>query len=529
VGNPPIFKGRWAPDPVCDCTTGQVIARSATQVLQWDAKTIVNGTTNSDVTPDVGYTVEMRFNLDSLGYHLSTPGGDIVEWNLSIYDTDNWWKSPLGFDLSRNRAWWACPWGNVAEQDEVRIYADPTVTTASGALPALQPDFRIPTTGNGAPTIDGLLNDPVWAVAPSFDLRWNDNTLRNSYASVGKWRSGSSSRGCRSTIPIRLRCRRLGTVATPPWYFWKGDFLYLGFDVRDIRVESNALEDSWDGFTVSITNRTEVDAVDHNLAGKGLSFHVGPTGTPGNVVPAKDLIPLVNAQQAQVAIALKPGTTVDSTGTTADDTGYTAELRVDLKGLGYPPGLGDHTMFFGVDLHDDDRYSNPASDSYATRTWFYREREEQCCPAWTLLDGTYVVGSVTDTELTLRPRPIRGAREQPQPIPQQHQPRFRAGPSRERDVAGLRHEWPLGPASSARPIPGRSPAGFGELVGRAVGIVFVPSRGARSDDRRLDGESARQNDASPVKVVSSEAARAGRARPAPFVSRAASPVSCGAP
>ena len=39
-------------------------------------------------------------------------------------------------------------------------------------------------------------------------------------------------------------------------YFWKGDFLYLGFDVRDTRVQSNATEDEWDGFTVSITSRT---------------------------------------------------------------------------------------------------------------------------------------------------------------------------------------------------------------------------------------------------------------------------------
>src|SRR5207244_2631646 len=96
---------------------------------------------------------------------------------------------------------------------------------------------------------------------------------------------------------------------------------------------------------------------------------------------------------AQVALQLKAGSTVDSTGTTGDDTGYTAELKVDLKGLGYPPGLGDHTMFLGVDLHDQDRFSNPLSDSYATRTWFYREREEQCCPAWTYLDPTYIVGS----------------------------------------------------------------------------------------------------------------------------------------
>ena len=398
VGNPPIFKGRWAPDPVCDCTNGLVIARTATQISQWDARTIVNGTTNTDAATDVGYTVEMRFNLDSLGYQLNQAGGDIVEWNLSIYDTDNWWKSPLGFDLSRNRSWWACPWGNVAEQDEVRIYADPTVTTASGTLPAIQPDFRIPTTGSPAPVIDGSLADAIWSSAPSFDLRWNDNALRASYASVGKWRSGQYQPrlAVNDPDPTPLPPVGDGGDATVK-YFWKGDFLYMGFDVRDIRIESNSIEDLWDGFTVSITDRSEVDPVDHNLAGKGLSFHVGAAG---NAVPAKDLVTLINAGQAQVALVGKAGTTIDSTDavtgdTTPNDIGYTAELKVDLKALGYPPGLGDHTMFLGVTLHDQDGYSNPFSDSYATRTWFYREREEQCCPAWTYLDPTFIVGSTT--------------------------------------------------------------------------------------------------------------------------------------
>jgi hypothetical protein len=178
-------------------------------------------------------------------------------------------------------------------------------------------------------------------------------------------------------------------------YFWKGDFLYLGFDVRDIRVQSNSSEDEWDGFTVGLTSRSEEDLVDHNLAGKGLSFHVGPTG---GAVPMKDLFTLVNAGSAQVALQLKAGTTVDSTGTTNDDTGYTAELKVDLKALGYPPGLGDHTMFFGVDLHDYDRYASPLSVSYSERTWFWREREEQCCPAWTLLDPTYIIGGTTGVD-----------------------------------------------------------------------------------------------------------------------------------
>jgi hypothetical protein len=391
VGNPPIFKGRWAPDPVCDSLTGQVVVRTANQIAQWDARTIVNGTTNTDATLDVGYTVEMRFNLDSLGYHMDQVAGDIVEWNISIYDTDQYWKSPLTTDLVLNRTWWACPWGNIAEQDEVRIYAMPSVTTSSGALPAINPDFRIPITGTAAPVIDGNLTDAIWSSAPSLDIRWNDTALRASYSSVGKWRSGEYQPrlSVNAPAPNPLPAVGDGGDATVK-YFWKGDFLYLGFDARDLRVQSNTVEDEWDGFTVSITSRSEVDLVDHNLQGKALSFHVGPSGA---AVAAKDLPALISAGTAQVALVPKAGTTVDSTGTTNDDTGYTAELKVDLKALGYPPGLGDHTMFLGITLHDQDRYSNPLSLSYATRTWWYREREEQCCPAWTYLDPTFIVGS----------------------------------------------------------------------------------------------------------------------------------------
>src|SRR5262245_11305944 len=198
VGNPPIFKGKWAPDPVCD-GTGQVVPRTAAQIAAWDARTSVNGVlcnpncgtaTNDDASVDQGYTVEMMFDLGVMGYDATKAEGDTVEWNIQIYDTDNWWKTPLGLDLSRNRTWWQNPWSRDMYFDEVRIYTRPSVTTASGALPAIDPDFRMPTTGSPAPTIDGNLNDAVWASAPSFDIKWNDNNLRGSYPSIGKYRSG---------------------------------------------------------------------------------------------------------------------------------------------------------------------------------------------------------------------------------------------------------------------------------------------------------------------------------------------------
>jgi len=398
VGNPPLFKGRWAPNPVCDTidnVPGVVVPRTANQIAQWDARTVVVGTTNDDTHGiDGGYTVEMRFNLDSLGYHVDQGQGDIVEWNLSIYDTDNWWKSPLGFDLVRNRTWWQSPWGLIAEQDEVRIYARPDVTINSGAVPAIDPDFRIPTTAMAAPTIDGTITDAVWTNAPSFDIRWNDPALRASYPSVGKWRSGEHqprlSINNPEPDPLPLVGTRGGDATIK--YFFKGDFLYMAFDARDTRVQSNATppEDVWDGFTVSINHRTQLDGEDNNLQGKALAFHVGPSG---NAVAEKDLPPLL-ATGSAVALATKAGTTVDDTGMTGFDTGYTAELAVDLTDLGYPTGLGDGTIFLGVTLHDHDRFSNPLSNSHTTRIWWFREREEQCCPAWTYMDPTYTFGTV---------------------------------------------------------------------------------------------------------------------------------------
>jgi len=92
---------------------------------------------------------------------------------------------------------------------------------------------------------------------------------------------------------------------------------------------------------------------------------------------------------AQVALQLKPGTTVDTTGTTADQ-GYTAELSVDLTKLGYPNGLGDGIVHLGIDLLDGDSFT-PFTDSYATRTWWMRERENLCCPIWAYADPTAVV------------------------------------------------------------------------------------------------------------------------------------------
>jgi hypothetical protein len=91
-----------------------------------------------------------------------------------------------------------------------------------------------------------------------------------------------------------------------------------------------------------------------------------------------------------VAIALGPGTPVDTLGLSAD-AGYTAQLAIDLTALGYPPGLGDGALFLGVNLLDGDSFT-PYTDSYGTRTWWYREYEGECCPVWAHLQKGEPIG-----------------------------------------------------------------------------------------------------------------------------------------
>ena len=327
VGWLPSFIGRWATFP-------PGTPRTAEQIAAWDAVTVVQGQSNTDTTNDTGYTVEMRFDLTAMGYDVTRPEGDIVEFNISIYDCD--WLWPLNATkLSYNRVWWQDPWGNTAWYHEVHIFARPDVNVAStNPLPELRPEVYLPNgAGFAAPTIDGTLTEPVWSsLAYTFDLRYGDDALRQTYPGVGKHRSGQYQppvNGGQAAI--------LDPADATVKAFFRGDILYLGFDVRDQVVQYHPNSDRWDGFVVSLNEKVLRKVEDNNLQGRRLSFQVNQNGT----ALAQNYLPtLIGAGQAGVTLTLKSNTTVDTLGASPDQ-GYTAEMWVDLKGLGYPAGLGD--------------------------------------------------------------------------------------------------------------------------------------------------------------------------------------------
>lgn len=375
-GQEPSFVGRFGSWPPGTPRTEEAIAN-------WDARTIVRGLSNDDATVDDGYTVEMRFNLEPLGYDVTTFEGDVIEWNISIYDCDWFW--PLnGPIFSSNRVWWQSPWGNDDWYSEVRIHARRGVNTSSGPVPVIEPEMRVPH-GNAFadPVIDGQLNETVWLNTPYFTIRYGDDALRQTYPGVGPYRAGQFQavvNGGQAFVldPAHARVRM----------FFKGQYLYLGFDVFDQVVQFHPNFDRWDGFLV-LMNDIVQRGPDNNLLGRRLAFQVNQAGS----YTAHDyLATLIGEGGAQMALALKAGTTVDTLGLQAD-TGYKAEMKIDLTKLGYPVDLGDGTLHIGVNHLDGDSFI-PITDSYGTRTWWFREYQTECCPVWAYMDPALSISDV---------------------------------------------------------------------------------------------------------------------------------------
>lgn len=349
----------------------------------WDAATTVQGTQNGDGDVDQSYTMEFKINLRILDYDVTRPDGDIVMYNISIYDAD--WQWPLDTArFSGNRVWLQGPWGNATHYNHLRIFTKPSVTTTS-PLPTIGPDVAVP---NGqayaSPAMDGRLSESVWRDAPSFKIQYGNGSLRNSYPNTGPYRSGQFQpevNGVRAPV--------LDPNEATVKYFFKGDTLFLGFDVNDIVVQYHPDLNRRDGFRVTINDRARVRG-DSSLFCWQLQFFVDSTGGVGI---GEDTPFLRDSIQAvRLALALKPGTTVDTLGQAAD-SGYTAEVAINLNKLGYPTGRGDGIVFLGLSYFDGDSFT-PATGSYATRTWWFRDAESfnfSDGPAWCYLDPNLLV------------------------------------------------------------------------------------------------------------------------------------------
>lgn len=349
----------------------------------WDAATTVQGTQNNDTTADQGYTMEIKFNLRDKFYDVSQAAGEVIMFNISIYDADWRWPVSLGRTYA-NRTWAQGPWGNVSAFNHLRIQTHPSVTTTSGAVPVVATDLVIPGSTYPSPNMDGRLTEAIWRDpgVGTLTLKYGDAATRNAYPNTARYRSGHFQpdvNGGKATV------QDVNTAVVK--YFYKADTLFLGFDVRDQVVQSVVAGARWDGFTVTLCVRNDFE--DGSLRRRELSFRVGGAGASITTVREHDLAVASgswdsSATRVQVTAALKGGTTIDTVGA-LPDSGYTAEMRVRLDSLGYPAGRGDGLVFLAVKHYDGDSFT-PATQSYGTHTWFMRENAFVDGSAWAWMD-----------------------------------------------------------------------------------------------------------------------------------------------
>jgi hypothetical protein len=372
----------------------------------WDAMTTVDGLTNADSIIDKGYVMEFKINLKFFGYNAKATAGDIVVTSLAIYDAD--WQWYRGADTVKNRfainkAWVQCPWSNNNSNGHLNVCVNPSVTTTSGALPTVAPDLVIPGAGSyAAPVFDGKLDDAVWqnASVGKLLMRYGSSTIRNAYPGAMAYLSGQYQ----PQVNGGLAAVTDADTATVK-YFYKGDTLYLGFNVKDKVVQSiPGTMDRWDGFRVTLTSRDSRNG-DSVLNVRSLAFILD---SAGNAMRMEDLYTKggwdSTGAAVQVKTALNTGTTVDTLGLTADK-GYTAEMKINLRQFGYPAGRGDGVLFLGVTYFDGDSF-DPWTSSYGTRSWFGRETAGNDGGAWMWMDPTTALsvsqnGAATPKEFKL--------------------------------------------------------------------------------------------------------------------------------
>ncbi len=372
----------------------------------WDAKTFVKGTSNIDTNAagqkvaDTMWTTEYKFNLKQRGYNVSGANGDIVEMTITIFDADWFWAGKPELE-SGAWTWFQGRWGGDPFYNIFRIHANPAVTTNSGAVPAIDPDVTIQ---NGAnfpkPVIDGKLDENVWKGAKSLRVAFGDDALRATYPGIGPYRSGyRQMKGDTSSVTPNVLDPADATVK----YFFRGDTLYFGFDVKDQILTRGFQENLKDWVRLTITKRDSVNP-DHVLKAVDLDVTVVDTGA-GYAVGGylRNLKDSLNGAWVGVT---KKGSFTDFTKA---DTGYTVELGVDLKKLGYPAGRGDGVLFFGVTVHDGDSLRAVDGTSYADRVWFFSEGSESpqaanhigTAPAWGYMNPTSFVTGVENIASTV--------------------------------------------------------------------------------------------------------------------------------
>ncbi len=383
VGAQPLYMGDYR------VAGGEEGWRTPAQQERWTAFTFVQGGTANDTMPDAGWISEHRINVDSLGFNLDR-SGDVLPFSFCILDGDRF----LDTDPTNNgfsKTWWSCEWNESWYYSA--LFIDPSVTTASpaGLIPPV--DYTIPHLASGDMiTVDGDLSDWNTSNALHFHVKYGNESDFDMIRGTGAWSSGYQQKdvtGLPTPPPLPTV---LDSAEVDYWITWDDANLYVGAKVNDRIVTVPYHNGRKDGITFFMASRDYING-SGILPAKNLTVNIDSSG---NGQAGDDLVGLVDSGNAQYAMMLGPGTTVNDPNDA--DGGFFVEMKIPFAALDYPANLGDSVVFIGASVNDMDVQDDTASNYFDKAFWFQQEAGQHC-PSWSVLGPAGAVGINQDVSL----------------------------------------------------------------------------------------------------------------------------------
>ncbi|GAB5536624.1 MAG: hypothetical protein Rubg2KO_28730 [Rubricoccaceae bacterium] len=344
-----------------------------------DAATTIDGISNDDFngnatqTDDVGYVMEMKIALDSLGWDLTEPMSRFPI-SIALQDADYRWTDDAS-QYILSRTWWQGRWGNNYNQGVGFIAGDPGVTVSSGAVPEYnEPEFRVPNANNtAAPIIDGVLDEEAWANSkPIFTYNYQPDPadLETDFPGV--------------LAPYYFFYFHPGNATDNPvidptegriHMFYRGSKLYIGLDTDDQAINGIQGENGRDGFRLHIRSLDSLQSgLQYSLETLRMDISIDSMGMPRiENLPDDGAGEIVVGEDLNVAVGLKGSSTVADPNDI--DTGYQIEVELDLAALGYADDLNGQQVWLSTAFFDGDALQDDAQ-STGWRTWILTERNQ---------------------------------------------------------------------------------------------------------------------------------------------------------
>jgi hypothetical protein len=289
---------------------------------------------NDTTQVDAGYSGELRVKLPSLGFDANVSN---IQVAMNIFDPDGFQHPMNPWDSARGtyyKSWWGSEWG-----DQTR--------TLRIVSPYDNPD-TIATVVAAAVTLDGKLNEPEWALAPTLVFGPPNAVKTGTEKTVT---GGADVKASFDVNGVTYHLPYKDTSFARVKFMQKGMNLFIGITSPDKSI----CKFDWEGDGMFLMIK--------NAAGVSKQYKLYYQNPNDTIRYEEDIL-----NSGAGAGYLFPGSKVNDT--TQVDAGYSAELQVKLASLGFDATV--KSLQVALNVFDPDGYQHPMAPWDSARGSYFK-------------------------------------------------------------------------------------------------------------------------------------------------------------